>query len=413
MPDQATPDAMDVRCDPAKFETFANGHPFDLYAAARAKEPIALFEHEGWRYRYHVLTRYADIDAVSRDTDNFTSTRGFRLPHLEEGRQPPSEIAETISSTFMGSDPPKHGVTRKVLQPHFMPSMLRQIDEEVQGAIDDLIERLRDRQTIEFVSEFAAIVPIFTLMRLLGAPEGDADRIYEWTNRLVGANDPEYNSEPAQAAAAFMEVFNYGTALLEEREASPSGDLLSAVATLPKTDSREEMARRGLFTTLLAAGNETTRNSLTGAIIALTKFPDQKEALIADQSLIPNAVREIVRYVSPVFQMMRFAKRDVEVGGQKITEGEAVVMLYGAANRDPEMFEDPDRLDVRRANANRHLGFGVGVHRCIGAPVATLQLEKMLAALLSNFPAIEAASEPDFLRSNFVSGIKRLNVRLR
>ncbi|MGH8240568.1 MAG: hypothetical protein ACREXP_26620, partial [Steroidobacteraceae bacterium] len=166
MADSTTPDAAAGRCDPARFETFAAGHPFTLYAAAREKEPVALFEHEGWRYRYHVLTRYADIDSVSRDTDNFTSTHGFRLPHLEEGCQPPSEIAETISSTFMGSDPPKHGITRKVLQPHFMPSMLRQIDEEVQGAVDGLIDRLRDRESIEFVSEFAAIVPIFTLMRL-------------------------------------------------------------------------------------------------------------------------------------------------------------------------------------------------------------------------------------------------------
>lgn len=399
--------------DLEKAATFADGHPFAAYDALRSYDPVRRNDGRDGRRPYWTLARHADVEAVSRDNLRFTSSQGFRV--FEEGGIAllSPKIREAVTSTMMTMDPPRHGEIRRPLQPSFLPSALRRLEASVNGFVSELVSNLPDGGEIEFVSEVAAIVPIRTLCLMLGIPDRDIGKVFDWTNRLVGTSDPDYASSRESSLAAFEEVFDYGLALFEARKADPREDLLTIVANMTSDGAPlRDAVKRGLFTLLLAAGNETTRNSLSGAIVALSRFTEQRRKLIEQPALIPGAVPELLRYVTPVIQMMRTALVDVEIGGVAIPAGDRVAMLYGAANSDPAMFADPRRLDIERTNASRHLSFGIGIHHCLGARVATMQLEALLTALLARFPDIEIAGEPDYLQSNFVCGIKRLPVAL-
>ncbi len=392
--------------------TYLSGHPHGVYDALRAEAPV--YRHGGTEKQppFWLLTRYADVEAVSRNNKQFTSTRGFRLPTDRKLSLDPA-IQTALMRQVLAMDPPDHMKIRKLLNPSFMPAALSLLEQGVQAYIAELMDRLKPGSTVEFVEDVAAVIPIKSICKLLGIPAADEGKIFDWTNRLVGADDPEYAPSLEETNRTYSEVFEYGRWLMEQRRANPANDLMSVVANA-EIDGQpiDPAARDGFCILLVAAGNETTRNSLTGAIWALTKHPDARRKLLAQPDLIPGAVEEFLRYVTPVIQMMRTATEDVEVGGQTIKAGERVVMLYGAANHDPAMFTDPHILDPTRENAKKHLAFGIGIHHCLGARLATLQLRAMLAALLHRFPNVEAVSEPTYLASNFVLGMKSLDVKL-
>jgi len=237
--------------------------------------------------------------------------------------------------------------------------------------------------------------------------------VFDWTNRLVGTDDPEYAPSLDKTNEAYEEVFEYGRWLVEQRRANPTNDLMSVVANaVIDGQPIDGTLRDGFSTILIAAGNETTRNSLSGAIWALTNSPTAKKRLLDQPDLVPDSVDELLRHVTPVIQMLRTALEDIEIGGQAIKAGERVVMLYGAANRDPEVFANPHEIDVTRENAKKHLAFGIGIHHCLGARLATMQIRLILGELLKRFPSIETVGEPKYLASNFVLGIKSMPVKL-
>jgi cytochrome P450 len=399
--------------DIADARVFADGHPHDIYDRLRADDPVHFVPSIDGRPPYWLLTRHADIEAVSRDNARFTSRFGFRLIEAGGVADLKPEIREALTNQLLTLDPPRHAELRRPLDRSFLPRALAPIQDDVDAFVDQMISALAGKTRIEFVREVAAVVPIRTLCRLLGIPGDDEDKVFDWTNRLVGTSDPEYGATPEESTRTFDEVFEYGKRLIAERRATPGDDLLSLVARITVDGQPiDGPMRDGMFALLLAAGNETTRNSLTGAIVALTRFPDQKRKLVRDPGLVDGAVDELLRYVTPVIQMMRVALEDIDIGTATIRKGERVVMLYGAANRDPEMFADPHSLDVERANTRRQLGFGIGIHHCLGARLARMQLKALLKALLTRFPDISASGAPTYLRSNFVSGIKELPVRL-
>jgi len=399
--------------DLEKAATFANGHPFATYDWLRTNDPVRRNASRDGRQPYWTLARHADVEAVSRDNVRFTSTQGFRI--FEEGGIAllTPRIREAVTSTMMTMDPPRHGEVRRPLQSSFLPSALRRLEASVDRFVAEMVSRLPDGGEIEFVSEVAAMVPIRTLCLMLGIPDEDVGKVFDWTNRLVGTSDPDYAQSQASSTEVFEEVFDYGLSLFEKRMAAPEDDLLTIVAHMTADGAPlRDAVKRGLFTLLLAAGNETTRNSLSGSIVGLSRFPGERRKLSEHPERIAGAVPELLRYVTPVIQMMRVALVDVEIGAETIPAGDRVALLYGAANADPAMFADPRRLDVERPNAARHLSFGIGIHHCLGARVAAMQLEALLTALLARFPDIEIAGEPDYLQSNFVCGIKRLPVSL-
>ncbi len=405
-------DLLDRPFDLTRSENFRSGHPFETYDRIRANEPVYRNPGDDGSDPIWVLTRHADVEAVARDNVHYTSTGGFRVFERAGGMATlKPHIRDAITSTLLTMDPPEHTGVRRPMQAHFLPSALGRLETQINGFVDEMVAALPANSAIEFVTQVAAIVPIRTLCLLLDIPDADRDKVFDWTNQLVGTSDPEYGASPEESNAVFEEVFDYGTRLLDHRRNEPGDDLLSVVAGMfGDGTSRSQTIQRGMFTLLLAAGNETTRNSLSGSIVALSLFPDQRRRLAEDPALIPQAIPELLRFVTPVIQMMRVARADMVIGEQAVAAGDKVALLYGAANRDPAIFADPHRLDILRANAARHLSFGIGIHHCLGARIATLQLAAVLRALLLRFPDIQATGEPAYLQSNFVCGIKQLAV---
>lgn len=393
-------------------DQFAGGHPHAAYDLLRSTDPVHLHPGGPSQPPFHVLTSHADVQAVSRDTRRFSSANGFNLAASGENTAA-SAVLKALGRNILTYDPPEHGEFKHILMPAFMPARLRLLEERIQTFVAELLESLEGRTEVEFVSEVASAVPIRALCELLGVPPEDEPKILTWTNRMVGAEDPDMSANIIEAQQAFFEVFAYGKWLVEKRRAEPRDDLMSLIAhgTLAG-EPLSDATRDGMCATLFAAGNETTRNALTGSVMLLTQYPDQRARLVADAELISDAVEEILRHTSPVIHMVRTAVEDVPLRDKTIAAGERVALLYGAANHDPVVFENPHALDFRRSNARLHLAFGTGIHHCIGARLAQIELRVLLTELLRRYPDISATGDAAYLRSNFVCGVKRLPVRL-
>lgn len=394
-------------------DCFAHGHPHAAYDRLRSESPVALRPGSESQPPYWLLSRYDDIRAVSVDAKRFTSSRGFRIQTDSRAAMDP-EIARVLGRFVLSMDDPEHAAFRSLVSAAFMPSGVAKVVPRVQASIAGLLESLKDRDEVEFVSEVGAAVPIQTVCALLGVPLEDEWRVFEFTNAVFGTDDPELTASIEVANERYLAIFDYGWWLLEQRRAEPKDDLLSLIAhgtvNGRPLDKTEQIS---FFSNAIAAGNETTRSSFSGAMWAFWTHRDQRRLVVEQPELRVGAMQEVLRWFSPVFQMARTALCDVEVGGTLIREGERVAMLYGAANHDPAVFADPHALDIRRANANRHVTFGYGIHHCLGARLAPMQLGLLMNAILDNFPDYELLAEPVYIRSNFVGAMKRLPVRLR
>jgi cytochrome P450 len=392
--------------------TFAEGHPWRLYEAMRKTGPVLRHKGTSDIPDFWVLTNHEDVHAVSHDLAQFSSAEGFNIPIGARRTQP--EVANAIGRNILTYDMPDHAEFKRILMPAFTAVRLKALEERSRAYVEKLLDGLEGRDEIEFVSEVAALLPIRVLCDLLGIPAEDEAKILDWTNKMVGGADPEVVADPMVSFAAFMEVFAYGKWLVQKRLEEPQGDLMSMVAhaTLQGTPF-DDATRDGMCATLIAAGNETTRNAITASIVLMTEASEQKRLLSENPEIIGTATEEFLRRSTPIYHMMRTAKEDLEIQGAKIAKGEHVAMLYGAANHDPAVFADPYALDLKRENARKHLAFGTGVHICIGQRVAQMELKILIPELLRRFPRIEATSEPSYLLSNFVCGIKRLPVSLR
>ena len=308
--------------------------------------------------------------------------------------------------------------------PDFTPAYLAGLKEKVAAETTRLIDNMARLGECDLVEKLSAQLPLFTLCEILGVPQSDQPKFITWMHYLEVAGyitakqrkEPQLTPELLQFVKAFnenvAEMFEYGQHMLQKRRADPKPDLMSAIAraTVDGELLRNEYLD-GSWLLIVFAGNDTTRNTISGSMKLLTEFPDQRRALMADMSLLPNAVDELIRMVSPVIYMRRTATCDTEIGGQKIAEGEKVIMYFSAANRDPSMFPDPDRLDIRRANAAKNIAFGFGPHVCIGKRVAQLQLEEVYRQLLTRLPDIEYGGGMDVAPNNFVHAIRKLPVR--
>ncbi|MBL8628172.1 MAG: cytochrome P450 [Rhodospirillaceae bacterium] len=393
-------------------ETFAQGHPHQSYDVLRQTLPVLRHRGSVSQPAFWALTRYEDISAVSRNNKQFTSTKGFRLATDRRMTLDP-EIGRNLSRFSIAMDPPEHTKQRAMINPSFTATALKSVEDQVRKAVIELTESLEGRDVVEFVSEVAAIVPIKTICAMMGVPASDERRVFTWTNGIFGTDDPDFALSVEESNRNYLEIFDYGLWLLGERRREPRDDLMTLVATATIDGQPLDPATlKGFFSNMLAAGNETTRSSLAGAIMALSHNKDQRDLLAQSPELIPNAVNELLRFFSPVIQMMRTATEDVEVGGQTIIAGERVVMLYGAGNHDPAIFADPHVLDVTRSNAFKHLTFGVGIHHCVGSRLAMMQLRIILEELIRRFPKFEVVGEAKYVKTNFVASMKSLPVRL-
>lgn len=395
--------------DPA---TFRSGHPFEHYERIRAETPVLRHPGSAKQPPFWALTRHADISALGLDGENFTSAKGFRLQTDNRASMDP-EIARVLSRFMLAMDDPDHAHFRRLVSSAFTPPALKALEPRIAAAAAEMFDALKGRDEVEFVLDVAAAVPIKTICAILGVPRADEDKIIDWTNGIFATDDPEFTLTLEEANAKYLAIFEYAVWLIAEKRANPADDLMSMIAHAEINGAPlTQIEQKSYFSNMMGAGNETTRTSLAIAAWTLAEHPRERAKLAADPSLMANGVLELLRYFPPVYQMARTAKRDTVIAGCAIREGERVAMLYGAGNRDPAMFDDPDRLDVTRANANRQIAFGVGVHHCLGARLAQMQLRLILSEFLKRYPNYVCLERPDFLASNFVAAVKRLPVRL-
>ena len=392
--------------DLADPESFRAGVPHAYFDWLREHDPCA-YHPEPAGPGFHAITRWADAGAVLKDAATFSSARGGAF--LDE--LPPEELA-MFRRMMLHMDPPQHLQRRQLISRGFTPRRVDAMADQIRAHARDLVDRLAGRAEVEVVAEAAADLPLLVLAELLGVPVADRGQLFAWTNRLIGQRDPTVGSR-ADGQRALAEFLAYMRTIAERRRAEPRDDLVSVLVHAEEAGQRLDAVDLDMFWfLLLIAGNETTRNLITGGLIALAETPGGWQRLRAEPARIPDAVEEMLRFVSPVMQFRRTLTHDAEVAGRALAAGAKVVVYYGAANRDPRVFARPHEFDPDR-QPNPHLAFGIGPHSCLGASLARLEARCFFEELLARAEAIELAAPPQRLASNFVNGVVRLPVRVR
>ncbi len=401
----ATPVDAPVLHDP---RTYDHGVPYEYYRWLRDNEPVAHFEHPTYPGGYWAVTRYADVQRVSRDAATF---RNAPDPFIDDGSMGPAPQEAGTSELLISKDAPEHIKLRKLINKGFTPRRVADLQDRLRARTDAIIDGLVDRPGCDLVHDLALWLPLHVIADMVGVPEADRKQVFDWTELTFGF-DPAVTAEQRQQAAT--EMFLYADAMCAEREAEPRDDLMSVL--LEAEVDGEHLTRFQIevfFMLLQNAGSETTRNLITTGTLALLEHPDQLEVLRTDPGLLPTAIEELLRYVTPVIQFTRTPATDVELGGRHIRPGERVMMVYSAANRDERAFVDPDRLDLRR-DPNDHVAFGAGgPHFCLGANLARLEARVMFEQILSRFEGLRVDGDPaTFPRvsSNLIDGFAELPI---
>jgi cytochrome P450 len=336
------------------------------------------------------------------------------------GHEPEARQQQVFPPTLIEMDPPKHGVYRQLVSKRFTPRYLERLHDDVEQIAGEIVDALVDKSDsgeCDFVREVAAPLPIAVIAWLLGVPRSDWNLLFDWTNRTIGAGDPEYRQEgkTAQetARAAMTELFLYFSKLVEERKRKPADDLIT-LFTQARVDGEPlpPMDVLAWCLIIVVAGNETTRNATTGGMLAFVENPGELRKLQRAPGLLPSAVEEVVRWVTPIIHFARTATDDYELRGKTIRKGDALALFYPSANRDEEIFEDPFEFRIDRS-PNRHLGFGMGEHVCLGAHLARLELLVAYKHLLPRIESVELAGPVERLHSSLVGGVKRLPIRYK
>ncbi|MFM6971622.1 MAG: cytochrome P450 [Rhodoluna sp.] len=403
----------------ADLDLFQNGSPKEAFAELRKNSPIHWNEEEKPNHGFWSVTRFHDIVAVLRDPDTFTSERFTNLEEVDAEQ-------EEARRSLLETDGTRHRALRRLLQGQFTPQAVAVYETFLRGLTAQTLDKAFAKGTFDFVDEVAADFPIQVLAKLLDVPESDTGQLIEWGNRMVGFDDPEhadlmmndpesekYRLVPFRSPAA-LEVFAYGDELARQRKGKDGKDLVSVLVNSPMSDGIPLTERdfHTNFLLLVVAGNETTRHTITHTMNNLMNNPDQLAYLQENPDMIPWAVEEFLRYASPVYHFRRTATKDTEINGVKIKAGDKVVPWFASGNYDEEIFDNPNKMDVTR-NPNEHMTFGRGgPHMCLGNALARIELRVMFEDLIGRISSMERTGDIDFLRSNFVHGIKRMPVKV-
>ncbi|MGA9361160.1 MAG: cytochrome P450 [Mycobacterium sp.] len=378
---------------------FYAGDPYPAYRELRATAPVC------WNdvTNFWALLKYEDIRFVSSNPAQFTSTKGITIPDPAM----PSPVQE---GSLIFTDPPRHRQMRKLINSGFTRRRVAVLEPKIREIVRGILNGVEPGSVHEFAEEIAAPLPTRMIAELIGAPPDDWEQFRAWSDAATGTADPEIELD---SFVAMGQLFEYFQKLIAARRIEPRNDLLSVLAEAEIDQHRltdEDLLNFAFL--LLVAGNETTRNLIALGTLALIEHPAQRRLLVDDPSLIPGAVEEMLRWNSPVVHMARAATADIEIRGRLIREGEAVVMLYGSANRDEEIFgPDSEEFKVTR-HPNPHIAFGCGEHSCVGAQLARLEATVLFEELLRRFPGLELVGAVDRMRATMVPGVKRMPVRL-
>jgi len=376
--------------------------PYPTYHALRASDPV----HRSPFMDMWILTRYEDVALVLRD-QRFLADRT-----TWEGYRPIPELGETRSLLVL--DPPDHTRLRGLVSQAFTPRMVERLTAQAQAIVDSALDAAAERGGLELVEDLAYPLPVTVIARMLGVPEADWARFRDWSRVLVRALDPVEIHDAdrlAEYVAADRAIHDYLADVVERRRSEPGDDLISAlIAVEEQGDVLSQRELVVMLVLLLVAGHETTVNLIGNGVLALLRNPDQLALLRREPGLLTSAVEELLRWDSPVQLTARVAGEACELGGRALLRGELVMLLLGAANRDPAQFPDPDRLDLGRAD-NHHIAFGFGIHFCLGAALARLEAECVFSALAERAPKLCAPStEPTWAPNYVFRGLERLVV---
>ena len=385
-----------------------SGPPHELFAAWRAKDPVHWnpapspgaygLRDPGMSLEkgFWVLTRYKDVHDVSRAQDQFSSYVGG--PTIWD-LQPERLLLQQAG--VMGMPPEKHAKVKRLIVPPFSNQALTAFEPEIAKAAVEIVDTVASRGECEFVFDVASRLPVYTFCTLMGIPAEDREMIFRLGNALADVETRTPNREDS------MQLMAYSAKLAAEKRRSPDSSIMSAYVNGEVEGEKLSQEQVGMFfVTMSIAGHETTRSTAAHFIRLMHEHPDQYELLRSDPAkYLPNAIEEVLRFAPPVIQFRRTATRDTVIGDQKIAKDDKIYLSYVAANRDPEVFSDPNRFDITRANAARHLSFGTGPHVCIGARLARIQLRLLLEQIVTRIPNIRPASPPKYLRSIWFNAI--------
>jgi len=401
-------DPLDL-VDPARYAR--DGCPHALWAALRAEAPVMHFAPPGYR-PFWAITRHADVVEVASQPRRFSSAHGIILG--------PARAAVTPSEMVVTLDPPRHGPMRRVASRRFTPRALQALRAEVERLVVEVLAQAASGDAVEegdFVERIAAPLPIAVVASILGVPRDDWSLLFRWTNEVIGKDDPEYR-RPGETAGQTMrrargELHAYFQRLVEARRSRPRDDLVSELVAAEIDGAPLSQEQILSYCELMVeAGNETTRNAISGGLLAFCEHRDEWRRLREQPALLPDAVEEILRWVSPIIHFTRTATEDCRIRGIGIAAGEQVALFWASANRDERVFPEPFAFRIDR-RPNPHLAFGAGEHFCMGAHVARLELEIVLRHLLPRLEAFELAGPVERLGSAANAGLKHLPLRYR
>ena len=396
-------------------EVFVRNEQHAAFKLLRREAPVSWnpgFEYEGQLVfpGFWNVVKYEDVLMMSRDPATFISSHGIIMGTNPENAGPAAGLGKMMIVT----DPPRHVRLRRLVNKGFTPRAVNAMEGHIRQIAADIIDDICERGECDFVTDASALLPLAVICEMMGVPKDDWKLMFELTNKVLGGGDPEYQAEGANIdqtiTEGHMQMFGYFMRMLAERKRERKEDLVSVLVESDIDGDKltdEEILYFAYL--LILAGNETTRNAITGGLLALFEHPEQRRRLQANMELLPTAVEEILRWTSPVTHMARTATRDVELRGQTVRKGDQLVMWYPSVNRDEDIFPDGDVFNVERS-PNEHLAFGIGEHFCLGAGFARKEMKVMFEELFRRFPDIELAGPPERLRSNFINGIKHLPV---
>ncbi|MGE4338855.1 MAG: cytochrome P450 [Pigmentiphaga sp.] len=401
---------------------FTQGIPFGDFEALRTNAPVYWHDEAGDGQGFWTVSRYADIVRVSQEWELFSNQIGSHQIAHPPAAERPERFWKAGMDNLINLDGKVHVELRRQHMPFFTPSYIARLRKLVSVKIGELLDRMEGRNGCDIVTEFSSQLPLFTLSTMLGIPESDRPKLVEWmeyvelgfvlmSKRLSPEDMIKYADFGTKFAAKMDEMLDYGAWAITSRRSDPKEDLFTAIANA--TVDGELLSPEyidGSWLLIYNAGNDTTRNTISGSVQLFTDNPDQLKLMLADDGLATNAAHEALRLISPVIFMRRTATADTEIAGQKIAAGEKVVVWYPSGNRDEAVFDQPNRFDIRRPNASKHIAFGFGRHICLGQQIAIMQLEEVYKQLFQRFPDLRVSGDVDIAPNNFVYAVRHMPV---
>ncbi|MCV7302508.1 cytochrome P450 [Mycobacterium barrassiae] len=411
--DQESQEAARVFVDPTAYADDDRLHA--ALAHLRAHNPVPYVDHEPYR-PFYAITKHADIMAIERDNNLWLSEPRPLLATAAADDLGKQQLEAGMGlRTLIHMDDPHHRDVRKIGADWFRPKAMRDLKVRVDELAKTYVDKLRDiGPECDFVTDIAVHFPLYVILSLLGLPEEDFPRMHQLTQELFGGDDEEYNKRgktPEEQLAILIDFFTYFAQLTASRREHPTDDLASAIANgRINGEPLSDVDTASYYVIVATAGHDTTKDAISGGLLALIENPGELERLRKDPGLMGTAVEEMIRWTTPVKEFMRTAAEDTEVRGVPIKKDESVYLAYVSGNRDEEVFDEPFRFDVGR-DPNKHVAFGYGVHFCLGAALARMEMNSLFSELVPRLESIELAGKPELAATTFVGGLKHLPIR--